>query len=96
MKRALFLAVVFAVAVPAAAGAATPPRYAFPASWVAKSRASLIHSTGNPRIVCRGDSRVFMRAGGIGFRRILCSSSAASYRFTIDQSTGRVKVAAVA
>jgi hypothetical protein len=95
VKRLACLAVLFAFAVPATAGAAAP-RYAFPASWVAKSRASLIHSTGNPKIQCHGVFQVFMRAGGIGYRNILCSSPAASYRFSIDQSTGRVKVAAVA
>ena len=91
LMRVVLLLVAFALVAPAGSGAATK-RYAFPESWVAKKHASLVRSTGNKKIQCRGDVRVHMRAGGFGYLRIRCQP----YIFTIDPATGHVRVAAVA
>jgi len=89
--RVVLLLVAFALVAAAGSDAATNS-YAFSKSWVAKKEASLVRSTGNEKIECRGDVRVHMRAGGFGYLRIRCQP----YVFTIDPATGHVRVAAVA
>ena len=91
VAAALFLA---SASASAATASATAKQYGFPASWVAKERASLISSTGNHSIRCHGEVRVFMRAGGNGYKRIVCVGNDTRYTFTIDR-TGHVQVAAV-
>jgi hypothetical protein len=87
-------ALLLAASTASASAAATAKSYAFPASWVAKQRASLVASTGNTGIRCHGVSRVLMRAGGYGFIRIVCNGNDTSYTFRIN-STGHVQVSAV-
>lgn len=91
VAAALFLA---SASASAATASATAKQYGFPASWVAKERASLISSTGNHSIRCHGEVGVFMRAGGNGYKRIVCVGNDTRYTFTIDR-TGHVQVAAV-
>ena len=92
----LLVAAALLLATASTASASTNVKlYAFPSSWVAKERASLVSSTGNTNVNCHGESRVFMRAGGFGFIRIICQGSGTTYTFGIGP-TGRVHVSATA
>ena len=91
----LVTAALFLALASAASASSSAKQYAFPSSWVAKERASLVSSTGNTSLNCHGESRVFMRAGGFGFIRIICQGSGTTYTFGIGP-TGRVHVSATA
>ena len=95
VKGVIILAAAALFFALASTASASTKLYAFPSAWVAKERASLVSSTGNSSLNCHGESRVFMRAGGFGFIRIICQGNGTTYTFGISP-TGHVRVAATA